>query len=90
MNIQSPVGRTRAALAAFVGSLLFITCPTDGLAHKKTYDHIIQPLSRHYGIDPALVKAIIYVESRYNPRAVSPKGASGLMQLLPSTARRFH
>jgi soluble lytic murein transglycosylase-like protein len=41
------------------------------------------------GLDPALVHAVIRVESAYQPHAVSPKGAVGLMQLIPATARRF-
>ena len=40
-------------------------------------------------LDPALLHAIIHVESRHNPAAVSPKGAIGLMQVLPETARRM-
>ena len=46
---------------------------------------ILQVASRH-NIDPALVKAIIMVESGYNPNAISKRGAKGLMQLMPSTA----
>ncbi|MBW2668960.1 MAG: lytic transglycosylase domain-containing protein, partial [Deltaproteobacteria bacterium] len=47
---------------------------------------IIQVSSRHQ-VDPALVKAIIMAESGYNPKAISKKGAKGLMQLMPSTAQ---
>jgi len=49
----------------------------------------VRALAPGYGIDPDLVLALIEVESRYNPRARSPKNARGLMQLLPATARRF-
>ena len=48
---------------------------------------IIRRYSSHFRLEEALVKAVIKVESDYNPRAVSSKGALGLMQLLPETAR---
>ena len=53
------------------------------------YDEIIAALSEAHGVDPMLVKALIQVESNYKPRARSPKGAMGLMQLMPSTAREY-
>jgi soluble lytic murein transglycosylase-like protein len=50
---------------------------------------IIEAAARKYEVDPLLVHSVISVESSYDRYAVSPKGAQGLMQLMPDTARRF-
>lgn len=55
----------------------------------KSIERIIREVSEKYEIDSALVKAIVTVESNSNPKAVSKKGAKGLMQLMPSTAREL-
>jgi soluble lytic murein transglycosylase-like protein len=49
----------------------------------------VEAAAREHALDPALVQAVIEAESNFNPYAISPKGAEGLMQLMPPTARRF-
>jgi len=49
----------------------------------------VKEAADRHSLDPALVKAVISTESSWNPRAISRKGAVGLMQLVPGTAQRF-
>jgi soluble lytic murein transglycosylase-like protein len=56
---------------------------------QSSFDPIIERYAEAYGVDPVLVRAVIQVESNFNPSTVSHKGARGLMQLMPDTARRF-
>lgn len=56
---------------------------------KSAYNDIIIEAARHHDVDAALVSAVIKAESDYDPRIVSHKGARGLMQLMPATAKRF-
>jgi len=55
----------------------------------RLWSYFIFEESQKYGIDDSLVKAVIYTESYFNPNATSHKGASGLMQLMPSTAEKY-
>lgn len=56
---------------------------------RGQYAELIQRIASEYAVDAALVRAIIRVESNFEPTAVSRKGAQGLMQLMPATADRF-
>ena len=51
------------------------------------YEHIVSAHARNYDLDPALLAAVIYAESRFDPEVKSSAGAVGLMQLLPETAK---
>ena len=51
------------------------------------YAHIVRGHARNHDLDPALLAAVVYVESRFDPNARSEAGAVGLMQLLPATAK---
>lgn len=56
---------------------------------RSPFDELIVEAARKFDVDAALVSAVIKAESDYRPSAVSHKGAQGLMQLMPATARRF-
>jgi Transglycosylase SLT domain len=57
--------------------------------NPNTYDELIVRAARSYQVDPSLIKAVMHVESAFNPRATSHAGARGLMQLVPDTAQRY-
>jgi soluble lytic murein transglycosylase-like protein len=59
------------------------------LARAAQYDAIIEAEAKFAGVEPNLLRAVIVVESGFNFRAVSKRGAVGLMQLMPATATRF-
>ena len=63
--------------------------PACHVQRKADYSNIVVPLSKQHGLDWRLVTAIMAAESSFNPCAVSPKGAMGLMQIMPAVAREY-
>src|SRR5690242_8424325 len=59
------------------------------LAADSGVRFLVAETAKNYDVSPELVDSVIQVESNYNPYAISSKGAQGLMQLMPQTARRF-
>jgi hypothetical protein len=74
-------------LLALAGAAAVLLVPAgQRLAYPLRYRALIISSAREAELDPALVAAVIYCESRFDPSAVSPAGAVGLMQVMPATA----
>jgi len=65
------------------------TTRTAALEYSHVYDALVDEHASRHALRPELVRAVIQVESGFNPLARSPKGAMGLMQLMPATAKRL-
>jgi hypothetical protein len=80
--------KTCMVFAGFFVVLLLCGQPAQARGDGETdYDGIISSLAERYGVEPALVKAVIRAESCFDTEAVSPRGARGLMQLMPRVVR---
>lgn len=69
--------------------LRLIAVPEAAATSKLDLMALVDRLAAHHGVDGQLAQAVVAVESNYDARAVSPKGAMGLMQLMPATARQY-
>ncbi len=80
--------RVIAAQAVAPGLPAVVTQRVESSSDVSLHD-LIDQIASEQGVESHLVHSVIRAESNYNPAAVSPKGAQGIMQLIPSTARRF-
>ena len=87
-EVTVPVEEVKAATSAFPARSWRFS-DTSQPFYRSKFNPIIVEAARKFDVDAALVSAVIKVESDYNPKVVSHKGARGLMQLMPATARRF-
>jgi soluble lytic murein transglycosylase-like protein len=83
------VAATMSAKPAPSGSAPELTVAKSTSWTPTAVDSLVEEVSRRHNVDPNLVRAMIKVESNFNPRATSRKGAVGLMQLMPATARQL-
>lgn len=90
-NTAAPVPAAPAAAGAPIAVTIPATETTNVLAAETPAPlrALVDTISKNYGVDPALVRAVIKTESNFNRWAVSNKGALGLMQLIPETGRRY-
>ncbi|TFW06776.1 lytic transglycosylase domain-containing protein [Oxalobacteraceae bacterium OM1] len=92
---DQPLDRSSQVFATFDGTRLWPRAGTGPVtlaelnARRIALEPVVQRIADAHGIQAALLKAIIEVESGFNARAVSNKGAIGLMQVMPATAARY-
>ena len=80
--LQTEIAQNPALAVPFAGGRI-------NWENQKRYAPLVAQAARTYQLDEALLHAVISTESGYDPRALSPKGAVGLMQVMPATGKRF-
>jgi hypothetical protein len=88
-NLDAPAVPPSPLPPDFEGAAEIIRSRVDGHPNLARFAPLIEKHARANGLDPALVKAVVAVESAFDPAAVSPKGAIGLMQVIPDTGARY-
>ena len=86
-----PLSRSAPQEASVIPTRRIVSIQTRRIVSSppRPYDDLIIEAARIHGLDPRLIRSIVEVESAFNPRAVSPAGAKGLMQLRPILAREL-
>lgn len=90
-----PLNKTSQVFGVFDGGRLWPRAgtgpvlPSQLTARRQALESLVQRIAKAHGVHAALLHAIIEVESGFNARALSPKGAVGLMQVMPETAARY-
>ena len=85
-RVFAPVSASAVSAAVSIDDYIPSDVPTSG---DRELDLVIARTGRNLGVDPRLIHAVIWQESKYKPSAESHAGARGLMQLMPAAAQRF-
>lgn len=89
-DLQQPLSAKLALISLSEQKLDSTTISSSIIADSHDrYQSLIERTSAEFGLDADLLHAMVYAESRYQPKAVSPKGAIGLLQVMPATGKRF-
>src|SRR5689334_8908041 len=86
---RTPTSKCLARLRQHARHLLWLACCVCANSASGNYGPLIDEAASLHGIDASLVRSVIQIESGFNATALSPKGAAGLMQLMPHTARMY-